>query len=91
MTALLLAACWLLTAAERPARQLRTIRQASEERDWATVRYLKRLITEKRIPYHKLGNGKVLVDLADLDTYAERGRIEPAAPLRVSRLRVSGQ
>jgi hypothetical protein len=31
-----------------------------------------------RIPFHRL-NGRVFFDLADLDEYAERGRVDPAA------------
>lgn len=50
--------------------------QAVEARPWLTLRYLRRLIAERRIPFHKVGRF-VLVDLADLDTFAERGRVEP--------------
>lgn len=48
--------------------------------EWATVRYLRRLVAEHRIPFHKLGHGKVLIDLADLDNYVDRGRIENPGP-----------
>jgi excisionase family DNA binding protein len=58
-------------------RQLVSVRQAEEQREWARERFVRRLIFEKRIPYHKVG-GKVFVDLADLDAYAERGRVAAA-------------
>lgn len=57
------------------SRQLVPLKQVSEHRPWATERILRRLVAEKRIPYHKCG-GKVLLDLADLDAYAEAGRVE---------------
>jgi hypothetical protein len=43
---------------------------------WATERYLRRLVAERRIPFHK-PTFKVMIDLTDLDIYLERGRIEP--------------
>ncbi len=58
------------------SRDLRSLPQAEEARQWATERYLRRLIAERRIPFHKVG-GRVLVDLDDLDAYAEAGRVEP--------------
>lgn len=58
-------------------RQLRTIPQVVAERPWTTVRWLRRMVYEKRIPYHKV-RGRVLIDLEDLDRLAEEGRIEEA-------------
>lgn len=66
-------------------RQLVTIAQAAQARPWATERYLRRLISERRIPFHKVAGGRggrVLLDLADIDALAERGRVEVAPPLR---------
>lgn len=40
-------------------------------------RWLRRLVYERRIPYHKVG-GKVLLALEDLDALVENGRVEPA-------------
>jgi excisionase family DNA binding protein len=51
------------------------LQQVPERRPWVSVRYLRRLVYEGRLPYHKLGS-KVLIDLADLDRMAEAGRVE---------------
>jgi excisionase family DNA binding protein len=56
----------------------RTLVQAKEaqgHRSWATERRIRRLVAEKRIPYYKVG-GLVMIDVADLDAYAEAGRVE---------------
>jgi excisionase family DNA binding protein len=53
-----------------------TIKQATEQRPWLTERYARRLIQERRIPFHKLG-AKVLLALEDVDSLAEAGRVEP--------------
>jgi excisionase family DNA binding protein len=53
----------------------RTIPQIEAERPWATARYLRRLIFEKRLPYYKVGR-RVLVSLAELDELVANGRIE---------------
>jgi excisionase family DNA binding protein len=42
-----------------------------------TKRFVRRLVAEKRIPYHKLGK-LVRFDLRDLDAYAEAGRVDSA-------------
>ncbi len=55
-------------------RQLVPLLDVPTHRPWATVRWLRRLVYEHRIPFHKVG-GKVLVDLADLDDFAELGRV----------------
>jgi len=63
------------------ARQLVPLRQVPQHRAWATERLLRRLVAERRLPFHKLGTGRcarVLIDLADLDAYAESGRVEAA-------------
>jgi excisionase family DNA binding protein len=56
-------------------RHLVTLKEAVAVRPWLTERYARRLIGERRIPFHKLGS-KVLLDLADLDAFAEAGRVE---------------
>lgn len=65
-----------------PPRHLVTLKQAAEARPWATVRFQRTLIASKRIAYFKVA-GRVLVDLDELDAYAERGRVEPPSPLRL--------
>jgi excisionase family DNA binding protein len=54
-----------------------TIAQAVEANPWLTERYARRLIHERRIPFHKVG-GRVLLDQADLDELIALGRV-PAA------------
>jgi len=56
-------------------RQLVPLKQVPEHRPWTTERILRRLVAEKRVAFHKVG-GKVMFDLADLDEYAESGRVE---------------
>lgn len=48
-----------------------------EYRPWANVRVLRRWIYERRIGNYKVG-GRVLIDLDELDEFAEAGRREPA-------------
>ena len=56
-------------------RQLIPLKQVPNHRPWATERKCRRLVAEKRIAYHKISGG-VYFDLADLDAYAESGRVE---------------
>ncbi len=58
-----------------PPRQLVPLKQVPEHRPWTTERLLRRLVAEKRIPFHKMG-ASVLIDLADLDALAEAGRVD---------------
>ncbi len=60
-------------------RHLLTLRQTSEARSWFTERYGRRLVASRQIPHHKIG-GKVFVDLADVDEYAERCRVDSVQP-----------
>jgi excisionase family DNA binding protein len=62
-------------AARRPPDDARTLEQIQRERPWATERYLRRLIFEKRVSYFKVGR-RVLISLADLDELVASGRIE---------------
>ena len=58
-------------------RMLVPLRQVPEHRPWVTERWLRRAVFERRIPFHKLGDGRsspVLIDLDDLDAFAEAGR-----------------
>jgi len=59
-------------------RHLVPLRKVPELREWASERYLRRLVAERRVPFHKVGN-RVLLDLDDLDALAEQGRVEPPA------------
>lgn len=64
------------------SRQLVTIPQALAARPWLTERFLRRLVAEKRVGYHKVA-GRVLFDLRELDDLAELGRVEPPPALRL--------
>lgn len=62
-------------------RQIIPLTEVPKHRPWTTVRYLRRLVYERRIPYHKLGPGQrspVFIDLADLDDFMEKSRVEAA-------------
>jgi excisionase family DNA binding protein len=43
-----------------------------------TPRFIRRLVDERRIPFHKIGKF-VRFDPADVDNYIRRGRVEPAS------------
>ena len=60
------------------ARELVPLIEVPNHRPWANERVLRRLVAEKRVPYHKVGR-RVLFDLRDLDDYAEAGRVEAAS------------
>ena len=60
-----------------PPRNLVTLRQLTQQRPWASERWIRRLVAERRIPYHKVG-GKLAFDLDDIDKMAEAGRVEAA-------------
>ena len=63
------------------SRRLVPLRQAVEERPWLTDRLARRLVAERRVPFHKVAN-RILFDLADLDAFAEAGRVEPPRRVR---------
>jgi hypothetical protein len=56
-------------------RDLVPLTKVEKHRPWATTRWLRRQTFERKLPYHKV-NGKILIDLSDLDRYAEGGRVE---------------
>ena len=58
-------------------RELVPLLEVPTVRPWVTARWLRRLVYERRIPFHKVG-GRVLIDLADLDAWAESGRVDAA-------------
>lgn len=64
------------TPTAAPSAPLIDIDQAAE-RLGVTVRFMRRLIDERRIPYHKIGK-YVRFDPADIDHFAIQGRVEPA-------------
>jgi excisionase family DNA binding protein len=41
-----------------------------------SVRFVRRLIAERRIPFHKLGS-HVRFAVADLESFVQAGRVEP--------------
>ena len=45
---------------------------------WVTTRWLRRLVQERRLAFHK-PRGKVLIDLDDLDAFVEQARVEKVA------------
>ena len=47
------------------------------ERLGVTTRFMRRLVDERRIPFHKIGK-YVRFDPADIDRFAIQGRVEPA-------------
>jgi hypothetical protein len=46
------------------------------QRPHATVRQLRRQVSERRLGYYKL-DGKIFIDLDEYDAYVERGRVDP--------------
>ncbi len=63
-------------ATPAPSAPLIDIDQAGE-RLGVTVRFMRRLVDERRIPFHKIGK-YVRFDPADIDRFAIQGRVEPA-------------
>ena len=54
---------------------LLSVDQAAE-RLGTTPRFIRRLTSEKRIPYVKLGGSHVRIDEVDLDAFIAAGRVE---------------
>jgi excisionase family DNA binding protein len=49
-----------------------------------SVRFIRRLISERRIPFHKFGS-HVRLSIEDLEQYAKSGRVEPVTAATVRR------
>jgi excisionase family DNA binding protein len=49
-----------------------------------SVRFIRRLIAERRIPFHKVGR-HVRLAMADLDAFMSAGRVEPITTAGVLR------
>ena len=62
--------------APAPSAPLIDIVQAAE-RLGVTARFMRRLVDERRIPFHKIGK-YVRFDPADIDRFVIQGRVEPA-------------
>lgn len=60
---------------ERPL--LLTVEEAAE-RLGTPVRFVRRLVADRRIPFHKVGR-YVRLSAADLDDFIAAGRVEPVA------------
>jgi excisionase family DNA binding protein len=54
-----------------------TVEQAANHLN-TSVRFVRRLIAERRIAFHKFGT-HVRLTMADLDAFVEAGRVEPAS------------
>lgn len=65
-----------MTASDSPVSfGLLTVEQAAERMN-TTVRFVRRLIAERRIAFVKLGR-HVRLSTADIDTFVAAGRVEP--------------
>lgn len=60
-----------------------TVDQAAEHLN-TSVRFIRRLIAERRIAFHKIG-AHVRLAVTDLDTFAQNGRVEPITTRSVLR------
>jgi excisionase family DNA binding protein len=58
-----------------------TVVDAAEHLNTA-VRFVRRLVAERRIAFHKVG-AHVRIALVDLDAFVEAGRVEPINAARV--------
>ncbi len=65
-----------VTTAPAPTAPLISIAVAAE-RLGVSTRFMRRLVDERRIPFHKIGK-YVRFDPADVDRFAMQGRVEPA-------------
>jgi excisionase family DNA binding protein len=60
-----------------------TIEQAAARINMS-VRYIRRLVADRRIPFHKLGRS-ILIKASDLDAHVDAGRVEPLTASQVWR------
>jgi excisionase family DNA binding protein len=58
--------------------------QESAEYLNTSVRFIRRLISERRIPFHKFGS-HVRLSIEDLENYAKSGRVAPITGSTVRR------
>jgi excisionase family DNA binding protein len=58
-----------------PTPDLLTIEQAAERLNMS-ARYIRRLVAERRIAFHKIGRA-VRLHVTDVDAHAAAGRVEP--------------
>lgn len=54
--------------------------------EWAAERWLVRQNSERRLPFHRV-SGHVLIDLDDLDSFVEAGRVDAASSISLRALR----
>jgi hypothetical protein len=52
-----------------------SFQQAIDRHPWLTERYLRRLVAERRIAFHKIG-GRLVFAVADLDALVAAHRVE---------------
>lgn len=60
-----------------------TVQEAADYLN-TSVRFVRRLVAERRIAFHKVGS-HVRLSVVDLDTFVEAGRVEPVTSRRVRR------
>jgi excisionase family DNA binding protein len=60
-----------------------TVVEAAEHLN-SSVRFVRRLVAERRIAFHKVG-AHVRIALVDLDAFVEAGRVEPINAVHVRR------
>ncbi len=68
----------MITSNGKAADRLLTV-EATAERMSTSVRFVRRLIAERRIAFVKLGR-HVRIAEADIDAYIEAGRVDPLPP-----------
>ena len=62
------------------SRTLVPLLETPKHRPWTNERWLRRQVAERRIGFYKVA-GRVLIDLDELDKFAEHGRVDPVAPI----------
>lgn len=60
-----------------------TVEQAADYLN-TSVRFVRRLIAERRIPFHKIGR-HVRLKVTDLEAFVDAGRVAPFDPAAVRR------
>jgi excisionase family DNA binding protein len=75
----------VIASNNRPADRLLTV-EAAAERMSTSVRFIRRLIAERRIAFVRLGR-HVRIAEADIDAFIKAGRVDPLPPPDVWRVR----